>query len=168
MELHLQNLDYVSVAVYVALMAVIGLSFGWFIKDSGAYFKGGGTIPWVMATITNFMGLFSTFVFVAYAGIAYEWGVVSITVFWVTVPACIIGGVFLGKLWRRTGCTTPMEYLEQRYSLPLQQVMTWVSLVLRVLDNMVRLYAIGVFIAVVTLLSGYCCPYKKRESLGQG
>ena len=77
MELHLQNLDYVSVAVYVALMAVIGLSFGWFIKDSGAYFKGGGTIPWVMATITNFMGLFSTFVFVAYAGllsfIGYEY-----------------------------------------------------------------------------------------------
>ena len=134
-------------------MAVIGLSFGWFIKDSGAYFKGGGTIPWLMATITNFMGLFSTFVFVAYAGIAYEWGVVSITVFWVTVPACIIGGVFLGKLWRRTGCTTPMEYLEQRYNLPLQQTMTWVSLVLRVLDNMVRLYAIGVFIAVVTPLS---------------
>lgn len=153
MELHLQNLDYVSVAVYVALMAVIGLSFGWFIKDSGAYFKGDGTIPWVMATVTNFMGLFSTFVFVAYAGIAYEWGVVSITVFWVTVPACIIGGVLLGKLWRRTGCTTPMEYLEQRYNLPLQQTMTWVSLVLRVLDNMVRLYAIGVFVAVVTPLS---------------
>ena len=153
MELHLQNLDYVSVAVYVALMAVIGLSFGWFIKDSGAYFKGNGTIPWVMATITNFMGLFSTFVFVAYAGIAYEWGVVSITVFWVTVPACIIGGVFLGKLWRRTGCTTPMEYLEQRYDLKLKQTMTWVSLVLRVLDNMVRLYAIGVFITAVTPLS---------------
>lgn len=153
MELHLQSLDYISVGVYVALMAVIGLSFGWFIKDSGSYFKGGGTIPWVMATITNFMGLFSTFVFVAYAGIAYEWGVVSITVFWVTVPACIIGGVLLGRRWRRTGCTTPMEYLEQRYNLPLQQTMTWVSLVLRVLDNMVRLYAIGVFIAVVTPLS---------------
>lgn len=153
MELHLQNLDYVSVAVYVALMAVIGLSFGWFIKDSGAYFKGNGTIPWLMATITNFMGLFSTFVFVAYAGIAYEWGVVSITVFWVTVPACIFGGVFLGKLWRRTGCTTPMEYLEQRYNISLKQTMTWVSLVLRVSDNMVRLYAIGVFIAAVTPLS---------------
>ena len=153
MELHLQSLDYVSVAVYVGLMAVIGLSFGWFIKDSGAYFKGNGTVPWVMAAVTNFMGLFSTFVFVAYAGIAYEWGVVAISVFWVTVPACVIGGLFLGKLWRRTGCTTPMEYLERRYNLSLQQTMTWVSLVLRVLDNMVRLYAIGVFIAVVTPLS---------------
>ena len=153
MELHLQSLDYVSVAVYVIMMAVIGFSFGWFIKDSGAYFKGGGTIPWVMATITNFMGLFSTFVFVAYAGIAYEWGVVSITVYWVTVPACVIGGILLGRRWRRTGCTTPMQYLEQRYNLSLQQTMTWVSLVLRVLDNMIRLYAIGVFIAVVTPLS---------------
>ena len=153
MELYLQNLDYISVAVYVALMAVIGLSFGWLVKDSGAYFKGGGTIPWFMATVTNFMGLFSTFVFVAYAGIAYEWGVVSITVFWLTVPACLVGGLLLGKLWRRTGCTTPVEYLERRYNLSLQQTMTWVSLVLRVLDNMVRLYAIGVFITVVTPLS---------------
>ena len=150
--MQLQSLDYISIAVYITMMAVIGLSFGWFIKDSGSYFKGGGTIPWLMATITNFMGLFSTFVFVAYAGIAYQWGVVSITVFWTTVPACIIGGVWLGRRWRRTGCTTPMEFLETRYNLPVRQTMTWVGLVLRVLDNMVRLYAIGVFIAVVTPL----------------
>lgn len=74
MELQLQELDYWAIGIYILLMAGIGLSFGWFIKDVGAYFKGNGTIPWVMATVTNFMGLFSTFVFVAYAGIAYEYG----------------------------------------------------------------------------------------------
>ena len=84
MELQLQELDYWAIGVYILLMAGIGLSFGWFIKDVGAYFKGNGTIPWVMATVTNFMGLFSTFVFVAYAGIAYEYGLVSVTVFWST------------------------------------------------------------------------------------
>ena len=93
MELQLQELDYWAIGVYILLMAGIGLSFGWFIKDVGAYFKGNGTIPWVMATVTNFMGLFSTFVFVAYAGIAYEYGLVSVTVFWSTVPACIIGSL---------------------------------------------------------------------------
>ena len=96
----LQSLDYIAVLIYLVLMAVIGLSFGWFVKDIGSYFKGGGTIPWVMATITNFMGLFSTFVFVAYAGIAYEYGLVSITVFWTTVPAFIAAGVvytFMGS-----------------------------------------------------------------------
>ena len=149
----LQSLDYIAVLIYLVLMAVIGLSFGWFVKDIGSYFKGGGTIPWVMATITNFMGLFSTFVFVAYAGIAYEYGLVSITVFWTTVPACMIAGLVFGKRWRRTGHTTPVEYLEQRYGYPVRKLVTWIGLVMRFLDNMVRLYAIGVFIAVVTPLS---------------
>ena len=149
----LQFLDYIAVLIYLVLMAVIGLSFGWFVKDIGSYFKGGGTIPWVMATITNFMGLFSTFVFVAYAGIAYEYGLVSITVFWTTVPACIIAGLVFGKRWRRTGHTTPVEYLEQRYGYPVRKLVTWMGLVMRFLDNMVRLYAIGVFITVVTPLS---------------
>ena len=149
----LQSLDYIAVLIYLVLMAVIGLSFGWFVKDIGSYFKGGGTIPWVMATITNFMGLFSTFVFVAYAGIAYEYGLVSITVFWTTVPACIIAGLVFGKRWRRAGHTTPVEYLEQRYGYPVRKLVTWMGLVMRFLDNMVRLYAIGVFITVVTPLS---------------
>lgn len=150
---HLQNLDYVAILIYVFLMAVIGLSLGWFVKDIGSYFKGNGAIPWFMATISNFMALFSTFVFVAYAGVAYEHGLVSITVFWATVPACIIGGVLLAKRWRRTGHTTPMEYLEQRYTLGVRQTITWVGLLMRFLDNMVRLYAVGVFITVVTPLS---------------
>lgn len=151
--IQLQELDYVAVLIYIGLMAVIGLSFGWFIKDVGSYFKGSGTIPWIMATITNFMGLFSTFVFVAYAGIAYEYGVVSITVFWTTVPACIIAGILFGKRWRRTGHTTPIEYLEQRYGYSVRKLETGLGLVMRFLDNMVRLYAIGVFISVVTPLS---------------
>jgi Na+/proline symporter len=57
---------------YMLLMAGIGLLFKWYVKDINAYIKGSGTIPWVAAGISNFMALFSTFVFVAYAGIAYE------------------------------------------------------------------------------------------------
>ena len=79
MVTHLQNLDYVAIGIYVALMAGIGLSFGWFIKDIGSYFKGGGAVPWVISAISNFMALFSTFVFVAYAGISYQHGLVSMT-----------------------------------------------------------------------------------------
>ena len=46
-----------------------------------------------------------------------------------------------------------MEYLEQRYGYPVRKLVTWFGLVMRFLDNMVRLYAIGVFITVVTPLS---------------
>ena len=153
MSLSLQGLDYAAVLIYILLMAVVGILFGWLVKDSGSYLKGNGTIPWVMATITNFMGLFSTFIFVAYAGIAYQWGLVAITVVWCTVPACIVGGLFFAGRWRRTGRTTPVEYLETRYNMPVRQIMSWAGLVMRFLDNMVRLYAIGVFITACTPLS---------------
>ncbi len=149
----LQNFDYVAILIYIALMAVIGFTFGWLVKDSSSYFKGGGTIPWVMATITNYMGLFSTFVFVAYAGIAYEYGLVSIVVFLSTVPGCVVAGLYFGARWRRTGDTTPVEYLEKRYGYPVRKLIMWLGLVMRFLDNMVRLYAIGLFIAAVTPLS---------------
>ena len=43
--------------------------------------------------------------------------------------------------------------MEQRYSFSVREIMTWVGLLVRLLDNMVRLYAIGVFITVVTPLS---------------
>ena len=153
MTLQLQGLDYVAVLIYILLMAIVGVLFGHLVKDSGSYLKGNGTIPWFMATVTNFMGLFSTFIFVAYAGIAYQWGHVAITVVWCTVPACIVGGLFFAGRWRRTGRTTPVEYLETRYNMPVRQIMSWAGLVMRFLDNMVRLYAIGVFIAACTPLS---------------
>lgn len=149
--LMLQNLDYVAILVYLLLMAFVGVLFGYLVKDSGSYFKGGGAIPWLMAAVTNFMGLFSTFVFIAYAGIAYEHGLVAMTVLWAFVPACIIGGI-LAKRWRRVGKTSPMEYLEIRYSFNVRQTMTWAGLVMRFLDNMVRLYAIGILITAATPL----------------
>ncbi|MGV8090558.1 MAG: hypothetical protein AB2L24_01655 [Mangrovibacterium sp.] len=150
-ELH--TLDYMAIGGYMLLMAFIGLFFGWFIKDAGAYLKGSGTIPWAVAGISNFMSLFSTFVFVAYAGVAYEHGLVSVTVMWSTVPACIFGSIWMAKRWRRAGINSPVEYLETRFNAPVRQIVAWSGLLMRLLDNMVRLYAIGVFLCAVTPLS---------------
>ncbi len=156
MEL-LGNLDYLSIFLYMTLMAGIGLFFKWYVKDINAYTKGSGTIPWVAAGISNFMALFSTFVFVAYAGIAYEHGLVSVTVFMSTVPACIIAAIFFAKRWRRAGVSTPIEYLETRFNPAVRQTIGWVGILMRILDNMVRLYAIGIFLTAITPLSLPMC-----------
>lgn len=153
----LVTLDYISILLYLFLMAGIGLFFKWYVKDINAYTKGSGTIPWVAAGISNFMALFSTFVFVAYAGIAYEHGLVSVTVFLSTVPACIIAAIFFAKRWRRAGVSTPIEYLETRFNSTVRQTVGWVGLIMRILDNMVRLYAIGIFLTAVTPLSLPMC-----------
>jgi SSS family solute:Na+ symporter len=150
---NLQSLDYALLAAYMLLMAVIGSFFGWFIKDAAGYLKGGNTIPWYIAGVSNFMSMFSTFVFVAYAGIAYEHGLVAIVVFWSTIPPCILAGRYLAARWRRANLTTPVEYLEQRFNLGVRQVFSWIGLLMRFLDNAVRLYATGIFLAAVTPLS---------------
>jgi SSS family solute:Na+ symporter len=145
--------DYVAIVLYLILMAGIGLFFKWYVKDLNAYTKGSGALPWVAAGISNFMALFSTFVFVAYAGIAYEHGLVSVTVLTSTVPACLIAGAVFAGRWRRSNVATPVEYLETRFNASLRQTVGWVGILMRILDNTVRLYAIGIFLSAVTPLS---------------
>ncbi len=153
----LVSLDYIAILIYFILMAGIGIFFKWYVKDVNAFTKGSGAIPWVAAGISNFMAMFSTFVFVAYAGIAYEHGMVSVTVFTSTVPACIIAAVFFAKRWRRSGVSSPIEYLERRFNSKVRQSIGWIGILLRILDNMVRLYAIGIFLTAVTPLSLEWC-----------
>ena len=153
----LAPLDYFSIFLYLLIMAGIGVFFKWYVKDINAYTKGSGTIPWIVAGVSNFMALFSTFVFVAYAGIAYEHGLVAVTVFMSTVPACIIAALFFAKRWRRAGISTPIEYLETRFNSTVRQTIGWVGLIMRILDNMVRLYSIGIFLTAVTPLSLPVC-----------
>jgi SSS family transporter len=149
----LGTFDYVAIAVYMALMAGVGIVLGRWIKDVGAYFKGGGTLPWPAAAVSNYMSMFSTFIFVAYAGIAYEHGLVAVTVIWCTVPPALVAAGVMAPRWRRAGIMTPVEYLEVRFNAPVRQFFSWGGIAFRVLDNMVRLYAIGVFIAATTPLS---------------
>lgn len=146
----LQHLDYVVLFFYVLMMVVLGTFLGWFIKDIKGYFKGGNTIPWLIGGVSNYMGLFSSFVFVAYAGIAYTHGLIAVVVLWSAVVPCLIAAIFLGPRWRRTGIITPVEYLETRFDNKVRQTVSWGGLAMRFLDNMVRLYAIGVFIVAAT------------------
>src|SRR6218665_1837003 len=105
----LASLDYIAIFVYMAMMAGIGIFLGKYVKNIGDYFKGGNAIPWVSGAISNFMTKFSTFIFVAYAGIAYQHGFVALTLIWSTVLPARVGVVFSARRWRRAGVMTPME-----------------------------------------------------------
>ena len=150
---NIQTLDYAAIAIYMTFMAGIGIFFGWYVKDIGQYFKGGGTIPWFAGGISNFMSMFSTFVFVAHAGIAYEYGLVALLIIWSSVPPMLLAVAFLAKRWRRAGISSPVEFMEVRFNANVRQIFSWGGVLFRLLENMVRLYAIGLFIAAATPLS---------------
>jgi len=149
----IQTLDYIAIAIYMLLVAGIGVFLGWFVKNISDYFKGGNSIPWFAGGISNFMSMFSAFIFVAYAGIAYDHGLVAVIIIWSTVVATVIATKFFAHRWRRAGIMTPVEFMETRFNAAVRQVFSWGGVIFRIVDNMVRLYAIGLFIAAATPLS---------------
>ncbi|MBC6995144.1 sodium/solute symporter [Neolewinella lacunae] len=146
----LAALDYISMGIYLALMAGVGSFFGWFIKDIKGYFSGGNTIPWGISAVSNFMGSLSTFVFIAYAGIAYTDGLVGVTVLWGATLPFLFAALVIGKKWVRSRILTPVEYLETRFNNNIRQLFSWTGLGMRFLDNMVRQYAMGIFLTAAT------------------
>ncbi len=136
--------DFAVLGAYVVLLLGAGLFMGRFVKSSGDFFSGGKKVPWWMGAVSSYMAMISCFVFIAYAQIGYEDGLVGVTVFWSTAFAILAGTFIFVRRWQRANIATPVEYLEQRYGPGVRQVVGWCGVAFRVLDNTVRLYTLGV------------------------
>jgi solute:Na+ symporter, SSS family len=146
----LQTLDYIAILLYMVMMSGIGIFLGRFVKNTNDYFKGGSGVSWIAGGISNFMTKFSTFIFVAYAGIAYSDGLIAITVLWSTVFPSIIAIFFFAKRWKRAGIMSPVEFLEKRFNAPIRQIFSWSGVVFKLLDDMIKLYSIGLFVTAAS------------------
>src|SRR5487761_1063764 len=85
--------DLIVICGYFALVLLIGLYFRRRMAAPEDYFAGGHKVPWWLAGVSHYMSSFSAFSFVAYAQMGYTYGWVAVTLFWVTVPACVMGGL---------------------------------------------------------------------------
>ncbi len=146
----LQPLDYAAIVLYMVMMAGIGIFLGRFVKNINDYFKGGSGVSWIAGGISNFMTKFSTFIFVAYAGIAYEHGLVAITVLWSTIFPSLVAVFYFAKRWKRAGVVSPVEFLETRFNAPIRQLFSWSGVAFKLLDDMIKLYSIGLFVTAAT------------------
>ena len=146
----LQQLDYITIIIYMVMMAGIGIFLGKYIKNISDYFKGGSAVSWIAGGISNFMTKFSTFVFVAYAGIAYSDGLVAITLMWSTILPSLFAVFIYAKLWKRAGIISPVEFLETRFNAPIRQIFSWSGVLLKLLDDMIKLYSIGIFVTAAS------------------
>ena len=87
----LSVIDWVVIGAYFTLTMLVGLFMGRFVKGSKDFFSGGKKVPWWMGAISSYMAMISCFVFIAYAQIGYEDGLVGVTVFWSTAFAILVG-----------------------------------------------------------------------------
>ena len=144
MNIPLTTLDIVVLGVYAVLLIGVGLVMGKKVKNAGDFFSGGKKVPWWMGAISSYMAMISCFVFIAYAQIGYEDGLVGLTVFWSTAFAILLGTFVFARRWQRANLATPVEYLERRYGPGVRQFLSWCGVAFRILDNTVRLYTLGV------------------------
>ena len=133
---------------YFVLMLGIGVYFFRYMKGMKDYFSGGNDIPWWLSGVSFFMSSFSAFAFISYSALAYKYGWVSVTLFWVTVPATIVNVLFFAKKWRRARIDSPVEFLEARYGPAVRQLFAWQGIPVKIIDDGLKLIAIGTFIAV--------------------
>jgi SSS family transporter len=139
--------DKVMLVGYFTLMVGIGVYFYRQMRGMKDYFSGGNRIPWWLSGVSFYMSSFSAFTFVAYSELAYKHGFVAVTLYWVTAPAVLLGALFVAGRWRRARITSPVEYLEDRYGLGIRQTFTWINVPVRIIDDGLRLLAIGLIVS---------------------
>ncbi len=152
-QIRLTPSDYLVVAGYFVLVLWIGLWFRNRLAAVKDYFAGGNQIPWWMAGISHYMSSFSAFSFIAYAQIGYMYGWVAVTLFWVTIPGCMAGGLLFAKRWRRARVITPVQFLETRYNGFLRQLFAWAGIPMKIFDDALKVFATGLFVSLASGLS---------------
>ena len=146
----LQVPDYAMIIGYFVLMLGIGTYFYRYMRGIKDYFSGGNNIPWWLSGVSFYMSSFSAFAFISYSSLCYQFGWVGITLLWVAVPATLFSTLFLAGKWRRARIDSPVEYLEIRYSATLRQLFTWQGVPVKIVDDSLKLVAIGTILKVVT------------------
>ena len=147
-NLHLTLPDYLVIGGYFAIVLWVGFYFRKMLVGAKDYFAGSHQVPWWLAGISHYMSSFSAFAFIAYAQMGYEYGWVSVTLFWVTVPACILGGAIFAQRWRRARIITPVQFLESRFSPFIRQLFAWAGIPVKIFDDSLKVFATGLFLAL--------------------
>lgn len=148
MNTGLASADLLIVAGFFLVMLGIGVYFANRMKNLKDYFSGSRRVPWWVSGVSLYMTTFSAFAFVAYSALAYKHGFVAITIWWSGVPCCLAATWLLAARWRRAAATSPVEYIETRYSPSLRQGFAWLGVPLLTIDDALKLFVIGKMVTV--------------------
>jgi SSS family transporter len=141
------TVDYVVIALYMALMLGIGFYAARFNRGASDYFKGGNRIPWLVAGLSSFMSGFSAWTFTGAAGLAYQHGLVAILIYMGNAATFLLGYWVFAVRWRRARISTVMEYLVERYDERTRQVFSWSTVFFQLFTGATMLYGLGLFVS---------------------
>lgn len=151
----LSTLDIFVLVSLLLLTILIGLYFGRSKKNSiSEYFLGGRSLPWYIAGISMVATTFAADTPLAVTELVGQYGISGNWLWWNLLAGGMLTTVFFARLWRRSGLTTEVEFIEFRYA-------GWSAALLRgfkalYLGGLMNILIMGwVNVAMITLLQGF-------------
>src|SRR6187401_907263 len=120
--------DYAVIGFYFAFMALMGVVFKRFIKDTSDYFRAGGEVLWWIVGAGAFMVSFSAVTFTGMAGKAYEDGPVVMVIFVGNALGFLINYFWFAPISRQTRAVTAMQIVRTRFGKVSEQFFTWLQI----------------------------------------
>lgn len=143
-------IDYIILFGYLLLILYIGIAVGKKEMKGKEFFKGDGTIPWWVTSMSLFATLLSPISFLSLAGNSYadSWQLwVAQLGLLIAVPFAII---FFLPVYRRLNLDTAYEYLERRFDKNLRVIASLLFIVYQVGRMSIIMYLPSIALAAVT------------------
>jgi len=147
--LWMQTPDVLVILAYIVGLFVVGGIYGGRVKTSGDLFTAGGRSPWWVSGLSGFMTMFSAGTFVVWGGIAYKHGFVAVSINMCYGVAALLVGWFVAGRWKKSGITTPAEFVRLRFGMRAVHGYTWAVMSYRTISAAVALYALAVLLSAL-------------------
>lgn len=147
--------DWIVLIAYLVGTVLLGIFLGKLVKNSADLFSAGGQSPWWTSGLSAFMTMFSANTFVVWGSIAFDVGLVAVTINLMYGVAALLVGYFVASRWKALGIQTPAEYIQLRFGTGALHFYTWSMMVLRVVGTAAALYALAkILVALMPLEAG--------------
>ncbi len=154
---HFGGLDYLVLALYLALMLAVGVYFARREKSTEDFFLAGRKIPWWAAGLSIFGTQLSAITFMAIPATAYgsDWRRIVGQLMLLPVLLIVIHS-FL-PLFRRLEVTTAYEFLEARFSLAVRLLASAIFILFQLGRMGIVLLLPAIALSAVTGIDTYLC-----------
>lgn len=146
----MNTIDYFVVIIFTLAIVVAGMSFGRGSSDMKSFFAAGGAVPWPINGLSLFMSFFSAGTFVVWGSIAYDLGWVAVTIQWSMCLAGLLIGLYIAPKWREAEVLTVAEFITSRLGIKVQQLYTYLFLIISLVATGAFLYPVAVIVNVAT------------------
>jgi len=150
------TIDWIFIFLDLIGVLIIGTVFSRRMKNSQDMFVAGRNSPWWVVGISGYMTVFSAGTFVVWGGIAYRLGFVAVSILMTIGLALFLVGRFVAAKWRKSGISSPAEYLGIRFGKSAIKFYTIVGAIGRGISVAVALYAVAIIVvALIPLPEGH-------------